>query len=141
MCYVLFKRPDIRIYRALKQMYGQQAAPASMPWSHRSMRLMGIKLLAAVLSTFFLWNRPTTVPWVVKMGCPEAAAPSMAAATVAPAGARAVGAGTARQRVLQVCVRDGGFYEGKWVQRPHAWRPHAHYAHGLAGKHKFFDGG
>ena len=104
---------------------------------------MGIKLLAAILSTFFLWSRPTTLPWVVKVSRPEAAAPAApaaAAAGTAPPWPSSAPQRQTQQRVLQACIRDGGYYEGEWVHRPHTWRPHAHYARGLAGKHKFFDG-
>lgn len=58
-------------------------------------------------------------------------------------GVSAAGAAAARQlegRILQTCIRQGGYYEGEWVHRPHAPRPHARYASKLMGKHQFIDG-
>jgi len=109
--------------------------------------LLAVKFVLVASGTIALFLRPLLVRtsstglWVRRTPAPTTAA-AAAAAAAAPSQSQHEHESTkdSRERVLQACVRDGGFYEGEWVHRPHALRPHAHYARGLKGKHVFFDG-
>jgi hypothetical protein len=122
---------------------------------HRPTLLIVLKLLFIVGGPFAFLLSPTVVRRTsaalrrqVPGLAPDAAAAAGAGAAAAAAAVVATPSGEAgevsrerRERVLQTCVREEGFYDGEWVHRPQAFRPYAHYAWGLRfHHHQFFDG-